>query len=356
MLACKAHNLFFGDALYALQFLHLLFPGCSVDEGIHKHVGSHAVALHGVIVSQFHVVLHRREQVVAEVALLQFVYFFEQELSHLVECLSFAWRPGQDEGRIVHHCFGSSPGFQHFHLLVDVQVNESGRSVRKHLFNHLQCVGLQRSRFVESPSHPQLFCFQSDDGCVLRFGNRFQFREGGLFHIVARLPLSEVAVDGGNHLVGVEVSRHADGHVVGHIPFFEVSFDVGDRRVLQMFLCANGGLCAIGVVGEELGQQSIVEFVDVAGEVNVIFFIDSLQFGMEPAYHHILEAVGLNLGPVLHFVRRNVFGIAGHIVAGVGIGSFRSDSRHQLVVFVGNEILCSQLAHRVNLVVGLFTF
>ena len=64
---------------------------------------------------------------------------------------------------------------------------------------------------------------------------------------------------------------------------------------------------------------------------------------METADDHILETVGLNLCPVLHFVAGNVFRVAGYIVRGIGIRSLCTDSRHQFVVLVGNEILGSNL-------------
>ena len=46
---------------------------------------------------------------------------------------------------------------------------------------------------------------------------------------------------------------------------------------------------------------------------------------MESADNHILESVCLNPCPVIHFIGRDVFHVAGHIVAGVGIGAFRTD-------------------------------
>ena len=66
---------------------------------------------------------------------------------------------------------------------------------------------------------------------------------------------------------------------------------------------------------------------------------------MEAADNHILEAVGLNAGPILNLIRRNVLHIASHIVARIGITSLRSDACHELVILVGNVILGSKLRH-----------
>ena len=75
---------------------------------------------------------------------------------------------------------------------------------------------------------------------------------------------------------------------------------------------------------------------------------------METAYNHVLETVGLYLCPVVHFVSGDVFGVTRNIIAGVCVGFFGSDRRHQLVVLVGDEVFGSQLRHAVYAVVGFF--
>ena len=74
---------------------------------------------------------------------------------------------------------------------------------------------------------------------------------------------------------------------------------------------------------------------------------------MEAAYHHILETVGLYPGPVADLVGRDILRIAGHVVGGVGVRPLGADGSHQLVVLVGDEILCRHLRHGVYPVVGL---
>ena len=59
---------------------------------------------------------------------------------------------------------------------------------------------------------------------------------------------------------------------------------------------------------------------------------------MESADDQILKTVCLNLRPVFNLVAWDVFHIASHIITGIGIGSFGTDSAHQLVVFIRNEI------------------
>ena len=69
----------------------------------------------------------------------------------------------------------------------------------------------------------------------------------------------------------------------------------------------------------------------------------------------MLEAVALDLRPVLNLIAGDVLGVTGHIVRGEGIRTFGSDGRHEFVVLVGDEVLGSQLTDGVNLMIGLLT-
>ena len=74
---------------------------------------------------------------------------------------------------------------------------------------------------------------------------------------------------------------------------------------------------------------------------------------METTYDGILEAVTLNPKPSIQLVGWDVLMITSIIVRCAGIYVFCTHIRHQLVILIGNEILGSQLRHRVNLVVEL---
>ena len=86
-----------------------------------------------------------------------------------------------------------------------------------------------------------------------------------------------------------------------------------------MFLRTNGGLRAVGMIGEQHGTHGIVQLTHVPSQPHVVFLIDSLQFGMETTYHHIHKAVALNLGPVFQLVGRDILGIASHIERGISV-------------------------------------
>ena len=74
---------------------------------------------------------------------------------------------------------------------------------------------------------------------------------------------------------------------------------------------------------------------------------------METTDDHILETVALDLCPVLNLVAWNILGIAGDIIACEGVCTVCAYGCHKLIIFIRNEILCSQLRHRVNLVIFL---
>ena len=112
-----------------------------------------------------------------------------------------------------------------------------------------------------------------------------------------------------------------------------------------MFLLADCGLGAVWMRrSEELPKGSIL-LTSVASHGYVLLFVDGFKLSMEAADNHILEAVGLNACPICDFIRWNILHIAGHIVACVGITSFRSDARHELVIFIRDVISGGKLRH-----------
>ena len=130
-----------------------------------------------------------------------------------------------------------------------------------------------------------------------------------------------------------------------------VILDIGDRGVLQVFLCTQYGLRAVGMVGEQGGVHGLPDFAAVARQRHVLLLVDGLQLGVEAADHGVLETVGLDLGPVVDLVRRDVLDVYGHVLRREGIGAVGADGRHQFVVLVGDGDLRSLVADRVDAVV-----
>ena len=114
--------------------------------------------------------------------------------------------------------------------------------------------------------------------------------------------------------------------------------DVDDGWVLEVFLRTDSGLRSVRMVREQRRHERFEQLASVLCRIHVALFVHGFQLGVESADHQVLESVCLNLRPVLDLIARNVFHIAGHIIAGIGIGSIRTDSAHQLVVFIRDEV------------------
>ena len=125
----KVHNLLLCDALDTFLGLNQLLPRCAVDKCIGIHADTLLVTLKVIIVAQLQIVDNGGQQVVAELALLQFIDLAEQQLAHLVKCLTVTRRSQEDEHRVVEHRHVPSVGLKHLHLLVDIEVEESGSTV-----------------------------------------------------------------------------------------------------------------------------------------------------------------------------------------------------------------------------------
>ena len=171
-------------------------------------------------------------------------------------------------------------------------------------------------------------------------------------YAVGRLPVAEVFLDDLDHLVRIEIAGQADGAVVRDIHEGFLPFDGGDVRILQVLLGADDGLGPVRVMGEEDGINGDHRFFRIIGQPLVVFFVDSFQLGVETADDHVLEAVGLDLGPVLDLVGRDVFLVAGYIAGREGIGPFGSDQGHHLVIFIGDGQFRGFVTDGVDPVVG----
>ena len=123
-----------------------------------------------------------------------------------------------------------------------------------------------------------------------------------------------------------------------------------------MFLRTDGGLRTIRMSRTEFASHGLIELSHILRQSDVILLVDGLQLSMETTDDHILETVGLNLGPVLHLIRGNVFCIARHVIRRIGIGAFRTNGCHQFVVLIRDEILSSHLTDAVNTPIGDTTF
>ena len=120
-----------------------------------------------LIVAALLVVDDARQQVVGEVALLQFVDLSQHQALHFVKALSLIRRTHQEESTVVAQQFGPTGCTLHLHRLVQVEVEKAGTSVTQHVLHQLQRVCLQLISLLGAPSHPDGLRLLSDDRRVL---------------------------------------------------------------------------------------------------------------------------------------------------------------------------------------------
>ena len=120
-----------------------------------------------------------------------------------------------------------------------------------------------------------------------------------------------------------------------------------------MFLLTDGSLGTVRMGRSEKLPEGSKLLGVVACHGDVLLLVYSLQLGVETTDYHVLETVALYLCPVLYLVVRDVLYIAGHVVGSIGVGALASDARHQLVVFIRDVVLGSQLRNRVDFVICL---
>ena len=169
--------------------------------------------------------------------------------------------------------------------------------------------------------------------------------------VLVGLPVAEVFLDDLDGLVRVEVAGEADGHVVRDIEGVLLLADGLQGRVLQVVLRADDGLGAVRVVREEHGVEGVEGLLGVVGQAHVLLLVHGLELGVEAAENAVLEAVGLDLRPVLELVGGDFLHVAGHVVGGVGVGAAGADDGHELVILVRDGDLGRLVADGVDLMV-----
>ena len=326
-------------------------PLLAVDERVDVEHGALVVFVE--LVHQLHLVVVDRslDQPFVELSGANLCCFGQQQVAHFVQRLPGFGAAGHEERSVVGLRRGVGIGREHLLLLVQVEVNQACLPVVedrtydvRHVVRGVRC-GRQPPAQHDARGLGAIDLLHHGRGDRL-FGLEFQFRQVGV-----GLHVAEVLVDRCDHLVGIEVARDADGHVVGHVVGLVVVLDVGDRRVLEALLRSQHGLRAVGMVGEERGVHRLPDFAAVLRQRHVFLFVDGLQFGVEATDHGIAEAVGLDFSPVVDLVRRDVLDVNGHVLRREGVGPVGADGGHQFVVFVGNGDLRSLVADRVDAVV-----
>ena len=269
--------------------------------------------------------------------------FVEHQLTYLVEAL--AWQRhaiGQHDG-VVAHSFGFHACCQYFLLLIKVEVEEAGSAVAQKTADKIQGVHLVRGSAFEAPAEHHVLGLLSQHVLADRLGDGRLRCEGQLVGAVGisflGIPVAEVLFDEVHHGIGLKVTRKADDDIARYVPLVKVVLNVDERRVLEVLLGTDGSLSAVGVGGEEHSRQGFEFLRHVACHTHVLLLVDGFEFGVEETEHGVLETLRLDFSPVLDLVRRDVLGVACHVVRCKSIRSVGTDHGHHLVILVGDGIL-----------------
>ena len=172
----KVDDLLLRHLRYAVETAHDVFPFLAVDEGVDEHVGPVFIALERLVVGELHVVDHRRQQVVGEVADLELAELADDEAAQLAEALVVLGYTRDDEARIVVQSVVERAHALCQHLLLEVDLEESGLAVGEHFRYHVERVGLHVGSAFEAPRHHKAFRFLTYDGGILHRCEGFQLR------------------------------------------------------------------------------------------------------------------------------------------------------------------------------------
>ena len=115
-----------------------------------------------------HVIDDARQQVVGEVAFLQFVNLCQHQTAHLFKRLTFLRSTHQDKASVVVHQFWRGESTLHLHLLVQVEIEETCLAIAQHILHQFQRIGLLGVGLQRTPSYPYLFCLLTNHRGILR--------------------------------------------------------------------------------------------------------------------------------------------------------------------------------------------
>lgn len=116
-----------------------------------------------------------------------------------------------------------------------------------------------------------------------------------------------------------------------------------------MLLQTDDGMMSVRMIWHSQCDEFLERLAAVVGQAHVVLLVDGFEFGVESADNRILEAVCLNLRPVLDLVGRDVLDIGGFVARRPRIRTAGTDCGHEFVVFVRNGEFRRLLRHAVDL-------
>ena len=348
------HDILLGDGGDTVCPAHFPFPGGSVDEAVQEQPHTGPIGSKGTHPAQFVIGFHGLQEFFGEVSVAEPGHLGQHQVAHLFQGLTlFGIALGQEESPVGTVVIEESAA-QDLLVADQVHIGQAGFSVIQDAAHNLGDFALGIALAGGAPAEHHELGIVAIDIFHLGGGDGVLGGDAALGEIGVGLPLAEVFLDGLYHLVRVEISGQADGHVIGHVVRVFLVTDGLQGRILEVILRADDCLRPIRMADKEHAVQGVDGLFTVVGQAHILFLIHGLQFRMETAENAVHEAVGLDFGPVFHLVGRNFLHVTGDVVGGEGVGALGADDGHQLVVFVGDGNLGSLQAHGVNLLVHGF--
>ena len=203
----ESDHVILGDGLVALQFAGGVLPVHTVDERIHILLGAGRVVLKRTHPGQLDVVDRGGDESLVEVTGAQLRDLLEGDVFKLLHGLALLRASHDDEHAVVRTHVGAGAQIKGLLLLVDVDVDETRTAVAQYGGGDLRYGGgLEVRRPRKPPSHGKHFSLKPIHISHYRRGHFLLLLELELRHGRIRLPVAEILLDGGDHLVRVEIS------------------------------------------------------------------------------------------------------------------------------------------------------
>ena len=271
--------------------MDVILPVVAVDEGIDKSHGAVAVPLQGPHLAQLEVGDGSLDEFLVEVSAAKLRHGGKEQVADFLEGLALFRVTVEEELAVIGACVGHAFSGKDFLLLDEVDVHDAGHAVAEHCGYDVGSLTLDYTGAGISPADHNEFGFSPIDilldwGSDGILGTACEYRKLGI-----GLPVAEVLLDYLHELVRIEVSGYADGGVVRNVVGGFLLLDRLDGRILQVVGCTDDGLGAVRMILEQHGVNGHHGVLTVLVEVHVVLLVDSLQFGVESADDHVLEAV-----------------------------------------------------------------
>ncbi len=151
-----ADDILFSQGIQAVKTANDILVRDLIDEGVHHRIRTIAVVLLTDEFVALHITDDGLEQFIRELAFLEFLYFREKQLAHLVQALLVFRRTDDIIGREVIAAFEVVLSAQQCLFLHDIDIHQTALTILHHCAHQIQRIFVFVTHVRQFPSHPQL--------------------------------------------------------------------------------------------------------------------------------------------------------------------------------------------------------